>query len=339
MDDLITLRPQGLYCAAGDFYIDPWRPVDKALLTHCHADHARWGMGQYIGAQRATPLVRARLGQVNFLGLPWRVPLEINGVRVSFHPAGHILGSSQIRLEHAGQVWVASGDYKVEADATCDAFEPVRCDTFITESTFALPIYRWPAQQLIFDQINQWWSNNRANGVTSVLYAYSLGKAQRLLRGVDASIGPIVCHGAVDALNEAYQQAGVALPHWVNVTGTHNPKDTVGALVIAPPSVKGSAWLKRFGPVSDAFVSGWMQLRGARRRRSMDRGFVLSDHADWPGLQSAIRETGAQRVIVTHGYSAILVRWLQEQGLEAREFQTEYGDETALEQEIQHVAN
>jgi putative mRNA 3-end processing factor len=328
--DLVIQRPEGMYCPPGDFYIDPWRPVDRAVITHAHADHARVGSAHYLAAAPAEGVLRSRLGEIDLQTLPYGEAIEMNGVRVSLHPAGHVLGSAQVRIEHGGQVWVASGDYFVsgahDENSTCDAFEPVRCDCFITESTFGLPIYRWRPQREVFDEIDTWWRGNAEAGRASLLMAYSFGKAQRVLAGVDASIGPIVVHGAVETLNEAYRAAGVDLPPTHKVTELADPADLKRALVIAPPSVQGSPWLKRFGEHSDAFASGWMQLRGARRRRAVDRGFVLSDHADWPGLQQAIAATGAERVIVTHGYEAVMVRWLQEQGLQAGSFETEFGD-------------
>jgi putative mRNA 3-end processing factor len=240
-----------------------------------------------------------------------------------------VLGSAQVRVEYRGEVWVASGDYKLDADPTCTPFEPVRCDTFITESTFGLPIYRWDAPQTVFDGIDAWWRHNAAAGRASVLFCYSFGKAQHILAGVDAGIGPIFCHGAVEPLNRAYRAAGVALPpvQWVSEIPAKNKEAFRQALVIAPPSAQGSTWLRRFGDYSDGFASGWMRLRGTRRRRGVDRGFVLSDHADWPGLQTAIGATGAPRVIVTHGQVEPMVRWLREQGLDAGSFATEYGDD------------
>ena len=334
--DLIVQRPEGLYCPPGDFYIDPWRPVARAVITHAHGDHARVGNGHYLASARSAGVLRSRLGDIALQTLAYGEVVDHHGVRLSLHPAGHVLGSAQVRLEHAGQVWVASGDYFVsgadedarETNRTCEPFEPVRCHCFITESTFGLPIYRWRPQREIFDDINQWWRSNADAGRASLLMGYSFGKAQRILAGVDPSIGPIVTHGAVDPLNDAYRAAGVALPATQRVTEME--KSALSrALVIAPPSVQGSAWARRFGDSSDAFASGWMQLRGARRRRAVDRGFVLSDHADWPGLQRAIRATGAERVIVTHGYEAIMVRWLREQGLQAEAFETEYDDERA----------
>ncbi|NUT59870.1 ligase-associated DNA damage response exonuclease [Herbaspirillum sp. C9C3] len=333
MEDMVVVRKEGLYCVPGDFYIDPWRPVARAVITHAHADHARVGHGHYLAAAPGAGILRARLGaDIPLQTLPYGERINHNGVRLSLHPAGHVLGSAQLRMEHEGHIWVASGDYKLEPDGTCAPFEPVRCHAFITESTFGMPIYRWQAQQEIFDEINRWWRSNAAQGRASVLFCYSFGKAQRILHGIDASIGPIICHGAVEPLNLLYREAGIALPETLTAgqaEADKRSKATVyaGSLVIAPPSAAGSPWIRRFGDYSDAFASGWMRLRGTRRRRGVDRGFVLSDHADWPALHEAIRATGAERVIVTHGQVATMVRWLRQQGLDAGAFATEYGDE------------
>jgi putative mRNA 3-end processing factor len=324
--DLIELRNEGLFCPPGSFYIDPWRPVERAVITHAHADHARPGHARYLAVADCEQVLRTRLGDIALQVIAYSEAIDINGVKVSLHPAGHVLGSSQVRIEYAGEVWVVSGDYKLEADATCAPFEAVRCHTFVTESTFALPIYRWAPPRAVFVDINAWWDANAREGRASVLYGYAFGKAQRMLAGVDAGIGPIVCHGAVENLNRAYRATGVVLPHTASVTEV-TTNDLKRALIVAPPSAQGTPWLKRFGKYSDAFASGWMQLRGARRRRGVDRGFVLSDHADWPGLMQAIEATCAQRVIATHGYSNILVRWLQQRGMQAATFDTEFGSE------------
>ncbi len=320
-------RAEGLYCPAGDFYIDPWRAVDRAVITHAHADHARTGHGHYLAAAPAEGVLRARLGPITLQTLAYGERIVHHGVTVSLHPAGHVLGSAQVRLAHGGQVWVASGDYKVAADTTCAPFEPVRCDVFITESTFGLPIYRWRSDAEVFADINAWWQANVAAGRASVLLCYSFGKAQRILSGIDASIAPIVVHGAVAPLNQAYRAAGVALPATLTVSEVADKSDFKRALVLCPPGAAAGPWIKRFGDHSNAFASGWMQLRGARRRGGYDRGFVLSDHADWPGLLHAIGATGAQRIIVTHGNVPVMVRYLAGQGLQAEAFQTEYGDD------------
>ena len=344
MSDLIVETPQGLYCPPGDFHIDPWRPVSRAVLTHAHGDHARRGSGAYLAARISEGVLRTRLGDdIVLQGLNYGDAVTMNGVCVSLHPAGHVLGSAQVRVEYRGEVWVVSGDYFVSGHAhdhnsTCAPFEPVRCHCFITESTFGLPIYRWRPQRDVLAEIDAWWAANAAAGRASLLLGYAFGKAQRLLAGVDASIGPIATHGAVENLNVAYRAAGVALPPTVRVDALARDRDGLGrALIVAPPSVLGSTWQRKLdrpgAEASDAFASGWMQLRGARRRHGVDRGFVFSDHADWPGLQQAIAATGAERVIVTHGYEAVMVRWLREQGLRAGSFTTEYGDDAEAEPE------
>ncbi len=326
---LLHVTEDGLYCAAGDFHIDPWRPVDFAVTTHAHSDHARAGSRYYLTSEPGRQVLQERLGpDARIEGLPYGTTLVRNGVTISLHSAGHVLGSSQVRVEHRGEVWVVSGDYKVERERSCAPFEPVKCHTFITESTFGLPIYQWRPQSEIVGEVNSWWQMNRANKRTSVLYAYSLGKAQRLLAAVDASIGPIFVHGAVARLLPAYAAAGVELPE-VQAVNEENVRAAAGrGLVIAPGSVEGTPWLRRFGEISKASASGWMQLRGARRRLALDRGFVLSDHADWNGLLDSIQATGANRVLVTHGYVAPMVRWLSEKGLQAEALPTRFTGET-----------
>jgi putative mRNA 3-end processing factor len=328
--DLVVVRPEGLYCPRADLYIDPWRPVERAVITHAHGDHARPGHAHYLAARDAEHVLRTRLGPIALQTLPYGEPLAQGEVTVSLHPAGHVLGSAQVRLEHGGEVWVVSGDYKLEAETTCAPFEPVRCHTFVTESTFGLPIYRWQPQGEVLLDIAAWWRRNADAQRASILFCYALGKAQRILAGLAAAgaldIGTLICHGAIEPLNRAYRDSGIALPPTRNVADVARP-DLRRALILAPPSAGGTPWLRRFGDLSDGFASGWMQLRGARRRRSLDRGFVLSDHADWPGLQEAIAATGAPRVIVTHGQVPVMVRWLQERGLDARAFATEFEDD------------
>jgi putative mRNA 3-end processing factor len=326
---VLELKPEGLYCAAGDFFIDPWRPVERAVITHAHADHARPGMAHYLVSNAGLPLYRARLGNdASLQGLDYGESITLNDASISLHPAGHVLGSAQVRVETGDGLWVASGDYKLGFDPTCAPFEPVRCDTFITESTFGLPIYQWQHTEAIWVEIIAWWQANAANGRASVLYCYSLGKAQRVLAGMKVDIGPIITHGAVARLNEAYAEAGVALPPTQMVSETPDKASLRKALVLAPPGAAGSPWLRRFEPFTDAFASGWMAVRGMRRRRGCDTGFVLSDHADWPELMSAITASGAERVLVTHGYVDELVRHLRETGLSADGLSTEFGDET-----------
>lgn len=322
--ELLTARPEGLYCPAGGFFIDPWSPVDRAVITHAHSDHAHRGNRHYLAATESESVLRTRLGDVNLQLVPYGQALDHYGVRLSLHPAGHVLGSAQIRIEVAGEVWVVSGDYKVEADGSCAPFEPVRCNTFITESTFGLPIYHWQPQARVLADINQWWRANAQAGRASVLFCYAFGKAQRILRGLEAATGPILVHGAITPLNDAYAAAGVRLPPTQRLGEVSDPDIIRRAIILAPPSAQGTPWMRRAGEHADAFASGWMLLRGNRRRRGVDRGFVLSDHADWPGLQAAIDASGAQRVIVTHGAVATMVRWLRERGLDAGEFATRF---------------
>jgi putative mRNA 3-end processing factor len=317
---VIALTDRGLYCAAGDFHIDPWEPVDRAILTHAHADHLREGSRVYVTAAPGAPLVRARLGDDAAIeSVAYGESIVRDGVRVSLHPAGHILGSAQVRIERGGEVWVVSGDYKLEPDPTCTAFEPLRCHTFVTECTFGLPVFRWRAQGEVYAGINAWWRANREAGKVSVLFAYPLGKAQRILAGVDTSIGPVHTHGSVERYAAIYRQTGVTLADTKPVTGP-----LAGSLILAPPHARGTPWFRKLGAASTALASGWMRIRGTRRRQSLDRGFVLSDHADWPALMSAIEATGAEHVWTTHGYRNVLARWLQEKGVDARAVETHY---------------
>ena len=329
---LLRFTPNGIYCPQADVYVDPWRRVGRALITHAHADHSRWGMGHYLAHHHSLPVMRLRLGEdISVQGISYREKIWINGVEISFHPAGHIIGSSQIRLSYKGETWVVAGDYKIQNDGLATPFEPVRCTHFITESTFGLPIYRWQAQSVVMTEINQWWAHNASQGLASLISAYSLGKAQRILQQIDHSIGPVFTHGAVESTNQALRDAGIPLKdsQLVIAQGPKAQKksDFRQALVIAPPGAIDSAWARRFQPFSLGVASGWMQLRGARRRRAADRGFVLSDHADWDGLNMAVRESGAEQIYVTHGYTDIFSRWLQEQGISAQIVQTEFGIE------------
>jgi len=332
---LIQPTESGLYCPPGNFFIDPWRPVDLAIVSHAHADHARSGCGAYLTSAEGTAVLQARLGSsARIESLQYGEQRTINGVTVSLHPAGHILGSSQIRVEHHGEVWVFSGDYKTQPDPTCSPFEPVRCHTFITECTFGLPLYQWRPQSEIMADINAWWRANQERDRTTAIFAWSLGKAQRLLAGLDPTIGPILVHGAVANMLPAYRAAGVALPPAERANEENAREGRGRAIVIAPPSAIGTPWMKKFGDVALAFASGWMAIRGARRWRSLDRGFALSDHVDWPGLLSAIDATGAQQVGVTHGNIDTVVRYLNESGkVTAYAIPTRYKGETLTDEQ------
>jgi len=336
MSSLLQLTDAGLYCPAGDFHIDPWQPVARALITHAHADHARTGHAAYLAAADGLALLRARLpADATIETLRYGEARRIGSVEVSFHPAGHVLGSAQIRLAGPGATTVVSGDYKLAPDPTCAPFEPVRCATFVTESTFGLPIFRWDPPPLTMQAIADWWSANAAAGDASVLFAYALGKAQRVLAGLAHLLGdlpgPVYCHGAVERINVAYRDGGVPLPPTHPVAAAPAGTTWTAALILAPPSAQGTSWLRRFEPCRMAFASGWMAIRGTRRRRNLDRGFVLSDHADWPALNAAVDATGASDVLVTHGYQDEVVRWLQETGRRAARLDTRFEGEAGAD--------
>ncbi|MDG1472678.1 MAG: ligase-associated DNA damage response exonuclease [Ascidiaceihabitans sp.] len=325
---LLTFTPNGIYCPSGDFYIDPWRPVRRALITHGHADHARAGHEHYLCTDLAAPVMRHRLGPIDVETVAYGQVLTIGDAQVSFHPAGHVPGSAQIRVQVGGEIWVASGDYKIENDGLSTPFEPVECHHFITESTFGLPMFHWQPQSVIAAQINAWWASCAANDQTAFLGAYALGKAQRLLSMLNPDIGPILTHTAIENTNVILRGQGTTLPDTILADGSIDHKVYKGALVLAPPSALGSAWARKFGAQQTAFASGWMQMRGVRRRRAGDRGFVISDHADWNGLLSAIKDTGAENIYVTHGYTDIFARHLNDIGLNAQVVPTQFEGET-----------
>jgi putative mRNA 3-end processing factor len=327
-NDLITATPRGLYCAAGEFYIDPWQPVDRAVITHAHGDHLHAGSAHYYTADPGADVAAYRLPQDAVLRpLAYRERRDFGAVTVSLHPAGHILGSAQIRIEHGSEIWVVSGDYKRDPDPTCDPFEVVPCDVFISEATFALPAYRWTDAKLVAVEILEWWRGNRERGLASVLFAYALGKAQRILAELALLTDePVFVHGAVASLVDVYRARGIVMLPTFSVTASKAGR-YAGSLILAPPSAAGSPWMRRFGDHRTGFCSGWMRIRGDRRRRGYDRGFVLSDHADWPSLLRTFRDTGARRILLTHGYTDAMCRYLHEQGVDAAALRTEYGAE------------
>lgn len=326
---MITFDDCGIYCAQAQVYIDPWKPVHKAIITHAHSDHSRSGMGQYLAHTHAVPVMRLRLGaDIKVQALQYGEVITMNGVRISLHPAGHIWGSAQVRLEYKGEIWVVSGDYKLQADGVSPSFEPVRCHNFITESTFGLPIYNFPAPVLVHAAINSWWQKNREEGKNSIILAYALGKAQRVITHLDPAIGPIYTHGAVDNINQLFTAGIGTLPPTQRIDASVNRKEIKGAIIVAPPSAADTPWMRSLQPYKLGICSGWMQLRGTRRRRGADRGFVLSDHADWDQLNTAVKETGAGNIFVTHGYKSVYARWLQTSyGLNATEVETLYTGE------------
>lgn len=328
---LITFTDKGIYCPAGDFYIDPWKKVKKAIITHGHSDHARFGHANYLCTHLAKPVIQYRLGtSMKIESTGYGEKTNINGINITFYPSGHIVGAAQVKIESKGETWVVTGDYKLQNDTISTPFEPVKCQNFVTESTFGLPIYRWKPQKKIFEHINSWWYKNKANGTNSILFGYSLGKAQRLLQNIDPSIGKIFTHGAIENINTVLRNQGVSLTNTELAKGQDFKTKYKGCLVIAPPSALGTPWLKKFTPYSTGIASGWMALRGARRRQSADRGFIISDHADWNELNMAVKASEAEKVFVTHGYSSIYSRWLSEElNIESEEITTQFEDKLA----------
>ncbi|MDA9554791.1 ligase-associated DNA damage response exonuclease [Pelobium sp.] len=329
---LLEFNANGIYCAQGDFYIDPWRPVKDAIITHAHSDHAKWGHQKYLAHHLSKEILYHRLGEINLETIEYGKKIIKNGVEITFFPAGHIVGSAQIRVAYKGEVWVVSGDYKTENDGLSTPFEPVKCHSFISECTFGMPVYQWKPQKEIFDGINQWWIQNQANGKTSVLAGYSLGKAQRILQNLDLNIGKVFAHGVIQNANEALVRNGITLNPTERITQETTKEEIRGNLVICPPSAVGSPWMRKLAPFSLGYCSGWMAIRGAKKRRAVDRGFILSDHADWDGLISAIKATDCETVYLTHGYTASFSRYLLELGYDAREAKTLYGNDEETEE-------
>lgn len=327
-DAPIIPSPQGPYCPAGGFHVDPVAAVELAVVTHAHADHARPGSRRYLAAAAGADLLRHRLGEVDLAAVPYREQIRLGDALVSLHPAGHVLGSAQVRVEVDGETWVLTGDYKREDDPTCAPFEVVPCHVLVTEATFGLPVYVWESPEAVVNRIHAWWQSDRER--PSLLFAYALGKAQRILSelmrasaAAGRPLGRIFVHGAVDALLPAYRAAGVELPPVTHVGGEDDDGDYRGALVLAPPSAHRSTWMGRFRAPQTAFASGWMQVRGQRRRRGYEQGFVLSDHVDWPGLLRTVEESGARRVQVTHAGNETFADYLaRERGYDAGPFPT-----------------
>ncbi len=325
---LLVFNDKGIYCEQADVYLDPWLPVKNAIITHGHADHSRYGHQNYITHHTNVPIIKHRLGDISVTGKDWSETFIVNSVKFSLHPAGHIIGSAQVRVEYKGEVWVFTGDYKTEDDGIAVPYEVVKCNTFITECTFGLPAFKWLPQSEVMDSINTWWAENRAEGKTSILFGYSLGKAQRLLKYLDPTIGTIYTHGAIENMTKVVRPL-INMPPTTLITREINKKDFIGSIVLAPPSAHGSVWIRKMTPFVTGSASGWMAFRGARRRRAIDKGFVLSDHCDWYGLLDSIKATGAEKIIATHGYTEIFSRYLRELGYDARTAKTQYEGENA----------
>lgn len=327
---MVEFTDKGIFCSQADIYIDPWKPVKTAIITHGHSDHARKGNTRYICQEDTQAILQLRLGaDIEVQGMPYNQSFTRNGVTISLHPAGHIIGSAQIRLEYEGEIWVVAGDYKLRPDGLSTCFEPLKCHHFITESTFGLPIYKFPPPEEVYGNLNSWWKKNASEGINTIIMAYALGKSQSILHHMDKSIGEIYLHGAVANVNEVLQTKGYAIPG-KRITPEMDKKAIRGALIIAPLSALSSPWINKFSPSRKAICSGWMQLRGTRRRYGVDRGFILSDHADWDQLNEAVLATGATNIYVTHGYQGAYAKWLKERyKLKAIEVKTQF--EPALE--------
>lgn len=318
---------KGIYCVPGKFYIDPWQPVDLAIITHGHADHARSGMKKYLCHHFTQPILYSRIGHfIDCQSVGYGEVVVINGVKVSLHPAGHIIGSAQIKMEYKGYVIVISGDYKIQDDGLSTPFEPIKCHEFITESTFGLPIYNWSSIADQEKQLQNWVEHNRAYGKTSVFIGYSLGKSQRLMKALDG-MGELYVHHSIAKVNEAYKSVGIKLPDYKVVDLREDKKHLNGKIVLLPPALVDNPATKKIPNMAYAICSGWMQIRGAKRWRSADAGFAISDHADWQGLLSAIKSTEAEKVYVTHGKTAVFAKYLNEMGTWADEVKTQYGDD------------
>lgn len=329
MSQLLDFTSSGIYCPIADVYIDPWKPVDKAIITHAHPDHARMGNRQYLAHKDTVPMLKHSLGEyIEVQAVDYGEVVSMNGVKISLHPSGHIVGSAQVRLEYKGEVWVVTGDFKMGEDNLTKPFEPIKCDVLVTDASFGLPLFKWKSQQEVVNDVNSWWANNSAAGITSILIGYTLGKTQRLIYNLDKSIGDIYAHGTIESVNKVLRKQGVPIPQIKKLETSADAKSK-GALILALPSILQSYTLDQLQPHSVALASGWMSLRGASRIRGVDTGFVLSDHADWGQLQSAVKECGAQTIYLTScGYSSSFSRWLKDAGYKVHEVETKFTGET-----------
>jgi putative mRNA 3-end processing factor len=319
MTRLLEFTDRGIYCPRADCYIDPKRTVERAIITHAHSDHARRGNKQYLAHRLTVPVLRHRLGKkISVQSVEYGEPIDINHVRFSLHPAGHVIGSAQVRVAYRDEVWIVTGDYKLDHDPLAGVYEPIPCTVFCTESTFGLPVYKWGDSAAVIADINEWWKRNRENDVASVLFGYSLGKSQRLLHAVDVSIGDVYVHPAIERINELFRHEGYPIPEVFTLSEDTPAEELQGSLVMIPPNTMKNGWLDHVPECSTAHASGWMAAQGASWMRNADAGFVISDHADWTGLNEAVRLSGAETIYVTHGFTGQFARWLCEEGYDAR---------------------
>ncbi|MBJ3777733.1 ligase-associated DNA damage response exonuclease [Acuticoccus mangrovi] len=328
-EPLLTLTPEGLYCPRGRFHIDPIRPVPRAVITHGHADHARPGHGSVLATPETLAIMAIRYGEgftTTRQPTPYGEPVTVDGLGVSLHPAGHIRGSAQVLIDRGGHRAVVSGDYKRQSDPTAASFELVPCHLFVTEATFALPVFRHPdaADEVakLLDSLSLFPDRPHLVG------AYALGKAQRVIALLRAAghHAPIYLHGALQRLTDHYVEAGVDLGRLEPVKEVE-PKTLGGSITLCPPSALADRWSRRFGDPVTGFASGWMRVRARARQRGVELPLVISDHADWEDLCTTIVETGAEAVWVTHGQEDALVHWATQAGIDARPLRLlGYGD-------------
>lgn len=311
---LLISTQGGIYCQRADVYIDPSRSCKEAIITHAHSDHARGGMDLYHATVQTADLMRSRISSnLNIQEYVYGGGFVKNEVKFSFHCAGHVLGSAQIRVEYQNEVWVVTGDYKIEDDGVSGAYEQLQADHFITESTFALPVFKWEKQSDVFKKMNNWWSCNAKENIFSIIYAYSLGKAQRVLSGLSAEIGEIYVHPSVHKINKIYEKHGVVFPKTTSITGQKSLSQQ--GLLISPMGITKTENISQIKKYEEAFASGWMMFKGIKNRRSFDMGFALSDHVDWDDLNRAVLESKASCVYPVHGYTKIYSRYLNEKGI------------------------
>ena len=314
---MLTLTRNGIYCKKGNFYIDPIRPIKNAIITHGHADHARWGMEKYYATPATCAIMKIRLGKdITCHELNFHDEIKLGKVKIKLIPAGHILGSAQVVIEDESKKAIITGDFKTDPDATVESFETEPCDLLVMETTFALPIYNWIESKEIFSSIHEFWQTNQKKGYHTVLYAYSLGKAQRILNSLNQEQGPIAIHSAIEKMNQIYVNKKRLERNFPVFTNAELDNWNKPGLSIAPPATIDSKWIKKCKKYKEAYISGWMTSKGQARRRNM-RGFPLSDHADWKGLNYAVKKFNPSEVWTMHGSTDIFAKHLNDQGIKA----------------------
>ena len=312
-ENLIKFKDGNLYCELADIWIDPSKPVKRALITHAHFDHFTFGCEEYLSTKETAVLIKKRVGDnVNIKPFGYGEEFKINGINISFHPSGHILGSSQIRFIFAGEKWLITGDYKLQKDETCKKYEIVKTDYLISECTFGLPIFKWDQTKNIAINISKWINNSPDK--TSLLFCYSLGKAQRLLNEINKTNfeGNIYTHASIHKMNDCYRQLGICIKDTIKIENKKKIDDLKGNLILLPPSLSKGSYLKNFKNIQTAFASGWMSIRALRNRSGYDKGFAISDHADWEGILEVVKKSEAKNVFFHHGDSEALSKYLSE---------------------------